>query len=272
MARHNDVVALLVHDPLQSDLPASASMTVTDGELADSSGSGTRKRPQEHRRKRRRSGSKDVLCVDAGTRRSRASAQRRRRHGPAASPPARRLAEPQRGAAAAMVTWERALADAQTRQADPLARPDRHSAPAGGEPWPQTWPLRIAIVLVAVLTVLAIWRFVHRYRANRYRREALSELGSNAPDDRRSAGSVGGPTLAAGAAYGVGSFSARDGRPADRNGVAGISRPQLWRGRVLARRGTTGSSAPPINATAPDRDELHALAGLVRRWIRVHHA
>ncbi|MDE5460338.1 DUF58 domain-containing protein [Bradyrhizobium sp. CSS354] len=33
MAQHNDVVALLVHDPLQSDLPPSASMTVTDGEL-----------------------------------------------------------------------------------------------------------------------------------------------------------------------------------------------------------------------------------------------
>jgi uncharacterized protein (DUF58 family) len=33
MRRHNDVVALLVHDPLQSDLPPSASMTVTDGEL-----------------------------------------------------------------------------------------------------------------------------------------------------------------------------------------------------------------------------------------------
>jgi len=33
MARHNDVVALLVHDPLQSNLPATASMTVTDGEL-----------------------------------------------------------------------------------------------------------------------------------------------------------------------------------------------------------------------------------------------
>jgi uncharacterized protein (DUF58 family) len=33
MRRHNDVVALLVHDPLQSDLPASAAMTVTDGEL-----------------------------------------------------------------------------------------------------------------------------------------------------------------------------------------------------------------------------------------------
>jgi uncharacterized protein (DUF58 family) len=33
MAAHNSVVALLVHDPLQSDLPPSARMTVTDGEL-----------------------------------------------------------------------------------------------------------------------------------------------------------------------------------------------------------------------------------------------
>jgi uncharacterized protein (DUF58 family) len=33
MTRHNDVIALLVHDPLQSDLPPSARMTVTDGEL-----------------------------------------------------------------------------------------------------------------------------------------------------------------------------------------------------------------------------------------------
>ena len=33
LAQHNDVIALLVHDPLQSDLPASASMSVTNGEL-----------------------------------------------------------------------------------------------------------------------------------------------------------------------------------------------------------------------------------------------
>ncbi|WP_431015052.1 DUF58 domain-containing protein [Bradyrhizobium pachyrhizi] len=33
IARHNNVVAVLVHDPLQSDLPASSRMTVTDGEL-----------------------------------------------------------------------------------------------------------------------------------------------------------------------------------------------------------------------------------------------
>jgi uncharacterized protein (DUF58 family) len=33
IAQHNSVVALLVHDPLQSDLPSSARMTVTNGEL-----------------------------------------------------------------------------------------------------------------------------------------------------------------------------------------------------------------------------------------------
>jgi len=33
MAQHNDVVALLVHDPLQSELPPAGRMTVTDGEL-----------------------------------------------------------------------------------------------------------------------------------------------------------------------------------------------------------------------------------------------
>jgi hypothetical protein len=33
LAQHNDVVAVLVHDPSQSELPPTARMTVTDGEL-----------------------------------------------------------------------------------------------------------------------------------------------------------------------------------------------------------------------------------------------
>src|SRR5262249_36424295 len=33
LARHNDVIALLVHDPSQSELPPSGRMTVSDGEL-----------------------------------------------------------------------------------------------------------------------------------------------------------------------------------------------------------------------------------------------
>src|SRR6185503_20141802 len=85
MARHNDVVALLVHDPLQSDLPASARMTVTDGELQIHLEVGRESFPGS---------AQDGLCMDAGTRCSRASTQRRRRHGPAASPLARHLAGP----------------------------------------------------------------------------------------------------------------------------------------------------------------------------------
>ena len=118
MARHNDVVALLVHDPLQSDLPASASMTVTDGEL------------QIHLEVGRESVRKSIvgsvagaaqggLCMDAGTRRSRASAQRRRRHGPAASPLARHLAGP-RGARRR--PWSRGSEHWLTRKPDRAIR------------------------------------------------------------------------------------------------------------------------------------------------------
>ena len=69
--------------------------------------------------------------------------------------------------------WGRALADAPTKPADPLAGLIDIPLPQEVTLWPQTWPLRIAIALAAVLAVWAIWRFVHRYRANRYRREAL---------------------------------------------------------------------------------------------------
>ena len=50
LSRHNSVVALLVHDPLQSELPPSAQMIVTDGELQISLEIGrdsVRKRVQE---------------------------------------------------------------------------------------------------------------------------------------------------------------------------------------------------------------------------------
>ena len=64
----------------------------------------------------------------------------------------------------------------KTPAADPLAALIDIPLPREVSLWPQTWPLRIAIVLIVAATVLAIWRFVHRFRANRYRREALAEL------------------------------------------------------------------------------------------------
>ena len=125
-------------------------------------------------------------------------------------------------------------------------------------------------MLVAVLTVLAIWRFVHRYRANRYRREALSEL-----DRMRWTTDAAPDRLAAQLSLlvrrtALGSFSARDDCPSDRNGVAGIPRSQLWRDEFSQGAGRWLVSAP-YQQTAPGRDELMRCVGLVDRWIRVHH-
>ncbi|HKA81136.1 MAG TPA: DUF4381 domain-containing protein [Xanthobacteraceae bacterium] len=41
---------------------------------------------------------------------------------------------------------------------------------------PQTWPSRIAIVLVVAGLIAGLWWFVRWWRANRYRRAALAEL------------------------------------------------------------------------------------------------
>ena len=62
-----------------------------------------------------------------------------------------------------MVRWERALADAQTPQTDPLAGLIDFPLPQEVSLWPQTWPLRIAVVLIAAGALLAIWRFVHAF-------------------------------------------------------------------------------------------------------------
>jgi len=68
------------------------------------------------------------------------------------------------------------LADVQTKPADPLAGLIDIPLPQEVSLWPQTWPLRIALVLIAAAALLAIWRLVHVYRAGKYRREAIAEL------------------------------------------------------------------------------------------------
>ena len=268
MARHNDVVALLVHDPLQSDLPASASMTVTDGEL------------RIHLEVGRESVRTSILEA------SQARLQTVFAWTPelgvpvlplsAAEDTAQQLRRllgtfpPARGAAAAMVTWERALADAQTKQADPLAGLIDIPLPQEASLWSQTWPLRIAIVLISVLTVLAIWKFVHRYRANRYRREALSEL------DRMSQATDTAPDrLAAQLSLlvrrtALGTFPRETVAPL--TGTAWLSfLDRSYGGDEFSKGAGRWLVSAPYQRTAPGRDGLNALRSLVRRWIRVHH-
>ena len=169
-----------------------------------------------------------------------------------------------------MVTWERALADTQTKQADPLAGLIDIPLPQEVTLWPQTWPLRIAIALVTVLTVLAIWKFAHRYRANRYRREALSELDrmrqtpDAAPDRLAEQLSV----LVRRTA--LGAFPRETIAPL--TGAAWLAfLDRSYGGDEFSKGAGRWLVSAPYQRTAPGRDELNALRGLVDRWIRVHH-
>ena len=59
---------------------------------------------------------------------------------------------------------------------DPLAGLVDIPLPPRVSLWPQTWPSRILLVLVAVGLVYGTVRALHHWRVNRYRRQALSEL------------------------------------------------------------------------------------------------
>jgi Ca-activated chloride channel family protein len=162
------------------------------------------------------------------------------------------------------------LADAQTKQGDPLSGLIDIPLPQEVSLWPQTWPLRIAIALAAVLAVWAIWQFVHRYRANRYRREALSEL-----DRIRHKPDAAPDRLAAQLAVlvrrtALGAFPRETIAPL--TGTAWLAfLDRSYGGDEFSRGAGRWLVSAPYQQTPPDGDELNALRGLVRRWIRVHH-
>ena len=138
--------------------------------------------------------------------------------------------------------------------------------------WPQTWPLRIAIAVLLATAIVGLWRFIHQWRVNRYRREALAELSriertfdpDKAPAEfvsrvsmlvRRTAlAAFPRETIAplAGSAW----LAFLD-RTSD--GLQFSQGP----GRLLA--------SAPYQSTAPSGADLRPLADLARRWIRGHH-
>ena len=169
-----------------------------------------------------------------------------------------------------MVRWERALADTQTPQADPLAGLVDFPLPQEVSLWPQTWPLRIAVVLIAAGALLATWRFAHRSYANRYRREALAELeeiqgtADTAPDQVATQLSV----LVRRTA--LGAFPREAVAPlAGSAWLAFLDRS--YDGREFSEGAGRLLISAPYQRRSPDRVQLEALAGLVRRWIRGHH-
>lgn len=165
-----------------------------------------------------------------------------------------------------MDRWERALAEPQTQQTDPLAGLIDIPLPQEVSLWPQTWALRIAIALITASALVAVWRLGHRFYANKYRREALAELdammANGALDQMRLSVLVRRTAL--------GAFS--------RETVAPLTGPawlafldRSYGGREFSERAGRLLISAPYQRAPISRDQLEALTDLVRRWIRGHH-
>jgi uncharacterized protein DUF4381 len=176
-------------------------------------------------------------------------------------------------AAAVPERWRQALAETQTAPTDPLAGLIDIPLPPSVSLWPQTWTSRIVIVMLLAAVIVALWRFIHAWRANRYRREALFELDEIGQrlDTRESRGER---------LVELSMLVRRTALAAfPRETVAPLAGP-AWLAFLDHSYGGQGFSSEagrllvsgPYQRTAPGQEELRALAALVRQWIRGHHA
>lgn len=163
------------------------------------------------------------------------------------------------------------MAEGQPANIDPVAGLVDIPLPRGVSLWPQTWGARIAIALLLAVVIAAVWRFVHYRRINRYRREALAELksierASPAAHDElltrltlliRRTALAAFPREQVASLAGPAWLSFLDRTYAGQEFAHGI-------GRLLV--------SGPYQQIRPDEADLQSLSGLVRRWIKVHHA
>jgi Domain of unknown function (DUF4381) len=158
------------------------------------------------------------------------------------------------------------LADAPTT-VDPVAGLIDIPLPPEVSLWPATWPARIVLAALIVAAVAGIWQWLRYRRANRYRREALTELG-------KIAGTASQPTVAQLALL------------VRRTALAAFPREQVaplageaWLGFLDRSFDSTEFSAGagrllasgPYAPVTPGEQQLAALVELTRQWIRGHH-
>jgi uncharacterized protein DUF4381 len=155
-------------------------------------------------------------------------------------------------------------------QADPLAGLIDIPLPPPVSLLPQTWELRISLAALLALAVVVAWHFIHRHRANRYRRDALAEL------DRICAASNRTPHQTVHRLSVLVRRTALDAFP--RETIAPLAGPAWLAFLDRSYGGQEFSSGlgrwlvnGPYQPESPDRGELQPLADLVRRWIKVHH-
>jgi Ca-activated chloride channel family protein len=162
-------------------------------------------------------------------------------------------------------------ADVQNLPPDPVAGLIDIPLPQQIGLWPATWPARIAVTLLFVAAVVAVWQFARRRRANRYRREALAELKQIERMPRGTASLE---------------IAARLSLLVRRTALAAFSRARVaplageeWLAFLDRSLDGTGFSdgvgrllaSAPYAPIPPGERELAALIELTGRWIRRHH-
>ncbi|MGY4480541.1 DUF4381 domain-containing protein [Bradyrhizobium sp. USDA 3364] len=162
------------------------------------------------------------------------------------------------------------MAETQPVIPDPVAGLIDIPLPAPVSLLPATWTSRIVIALVAAGIVVAAWRLVYRFRANRYRRAALAELDRLLEQPSAVPGG-----MAAGLALLV-RRTALDAFP--RETIAPLAgAPWLafldrsYGGHEFSEGAGRLLTSAPYGRASADAGELQSLQDLVRRWIRGHH-
>ena len=162
------------------------------------------------------------------------------------------------------------MAEVASANADPVAGLIDFPLPREVSLWPQTWEARFAIVLLVAAIGVAIWRYAHLRRVNRYRREALAELGRI-----EHAGNAG-PSESLSRLTVLVRRTALAAFP--RGQVASLAGPawlsfldRSYGGDEFSRGVGRLLVSGPYQQMPPERAELQSLVLLIRRWIRGHH-
>lgn len=161
---------------------------------------------------------------------------------------------------------------AEAPAADPVAGLVDIPLPAPVSLWPHTPAAQVMILVLAASLIAGTWWLLRRRRANRYRRAALHELGAiearlaSEPDADLSSALAALVRRTALAAF-------------PREQVATLAGP-AWLAFLDRTSDSSDFSQGPGQAleiaayrhTPAGAQRQHVLAGLVREWIRTHHA
>jgi Ca-activated chloride channel family protein len=155
---------------------------------------------------------------------------------------------------------------ASAPEVDPVAGLVDIPLPTPVSLWPQTWPLRIAVAVIAIGLVVGAGQLVRWWHRNRYRRAALAEL------DRIEGGSD-----AASVPLALASLVRRTALAAfPRDKVASLTGVEwlAFLDRTADTRAFSEGDDRALEDVAyrPTPGNVCPLIGAVRHWIKAHHA